>query len=699
MENNLVKTEDKINISFKYTDEFGSKLDDPINATRQEIFIRKDRVLVSKTEKFTDTKPFGENEKDSLSAYGYEKGDFVLSKVEEIKDILFENISKRTLNKLTLSIIGLDSSFKIDEDVMSLIFYRFPTIDISFNNDNSGGCIVLPFSDISCKSISINGGKIILLNEGTSIKCSSSISIENSLITTSSSYPMLSLISPKTYLSNIIYDSPVKTNILAPHMNSVKEFKETSITLSSIREDLNLYNLSNENEEGTGVFKDALFNLSDVNSLNINDFYIYGAPYYKGIKAEKISNVNISYIYRIVKDVNPVAYALGFGSCSKINVSNFSETLSRPSENGKIPYFIFLDGQSFDSSNSISIMDGVLRYVNLCNLDSLKMSEVYVSSLISENSDLFTCDEQTVTNVYIDDSDISLYNLDLILGKIKVNSSSISILKNILNTADNSNIKLEALNGIQFKESKIYGNGYKVSLIAKNGCDILFRDSTVNARALIISHPEIDDYLLKLNIVDERSRILDIRDSAFIINEEFDVSDMWEMWSRTSSFTCGKIKIKGVGNLFSDTSSALKCNGITVPIEIEDTGISNLNIRVIDPPEFQHLDFVKCPSGNVNYLLSSNELDKKCDVKLGLTSSRLQFMFDTEGMSGTVKVKSDNSSGSTIYSKYSNVEVVPDLESLDREKFYQNYGSSKNNDLIYYGTSSEKVSLDRFIGL
>jgi hypothetical protein len=74
-------------------------------------------------------------------------------------------------------------------------------------------------------------------------------------------------------------------------------------------------------------------------------------------------------------------------------------------------------------------------------------------------------------------------------------------------------------------------------------------------------------------------------------------------------------------------------------------------------------------------------------------------MFDTEGMSGTVKVKSDNSSGSTIYSKYSNVEVVPDLESLDREKFYQNYGSSKNNDLIYYGTSSEKVSLDRFIGL
>lgn len=692
---------DTIVVKAVFTDINGNVVENGDNATKLSISVIKKDANIRKSTAYDNSRynPFVLTEE--VEAQLYSDGMIQLKSISKLKSVITNLISDVKLISLSLSIHGFDNEVLFEEDLVSLIFSKFSCIEYDFEKTN-GVSLIMPYGTIKLVALTIYGGNVILQNDGVAILAEEFIALGGKcVISSNSKMPKFTLSAPKVSVNGIQFDSPINTAIIGKDTDELSVYQNYKTDVAHVKFNLSTFDKS-DSDTKTGIFEEPLLEIKNIYKVSVTDVNIFGAQWYKPLSFERIVDLTVFDIERIVKEheVSIRTNTVNISNCVKSSV--FGLHIKDSTRVGKMTkdnvremavYAVYLNGPSFINTASISIADSIIDSVLLCNLDSLKAGSLETRKITSRNSKYITSDEQTFSKFEIRDSNIELSEkLEIYCGKIIISGST------IISRFDGSALDLNPLYSLRIIDSILDLNVSDIDILSKNVAEVIFKRDDIKAGSLTVSHQPISEYLIKLNAVDESLREFDIGNSSLKLDRDFIVSDMWDVNVTNTGIDCRNVKFSDIHNCYWDSSSGLKSQEKNIGLYFTNLKFVNNIIRNVTPGEVQDIFMNNC-SGNFTYKLASNKLDMIQKLNLTMNSSKVNVITTSEGMCLNTQLESNNSLGSTVYGRYLNCIIVPKYSSYDARKFKDSYAHNADNDYVYYGTSTEKIALQTVLGL
>lgn len=689
LSNEKVKVKDRILISCSYIDIDGNEVENISNAYKLTITAKYDLYSKILGEPITDPKPFGEADKVEQSLYGTKIDSSVFGYT--LKDKEFGLFSDRIISmmvrgpkhfKLKIDPTGSNTQvFDISENVFAKAFNLYSDIEFDFPAKSGDTRANFPSGNFTLISFSMKGGQISF-KDGTTVTTTKDISLTSMLVTTREESPIVTFMSPKSTLADVIFMLPVHLQISPDSSIDTKEFAKTEATISMLS--YLTSSLSQKSPETiTGIWDRALLSIERVNSVKVNGVKIDGYPYYKGLLFSQCTSVNISEVKRVEERCR--TYFIGLNAPNEVYISDIECSNEMADEiNGTREFnpIIGLDQPMFRSRISISTFD--LKRCDLINISDMNLRSLTVSSgtvtdctgfIKSKNSN---ANDMNITGVEINSAkDVDLFcNNSLFLDRSKV------FLEDNVNLILGSNENI-LVDGCQIACTKMTVNAERQCRANIDNCNLSVNEFETGHAEL--SDGEVFVYKEHLNNFSMNNSVLKVFDKL-TLKDVLNADLNGVVINYISEF-----RLESLNKVTIQTH--LDCSGKTPKIYIDsvNSGTADFDLKKISADfSFECKDSVLGSIG-VDFSDMYEGEAKSVNGQIKFDNSAIRnFSIDSLRNKVTANLISNDSLGSMVFGTSSNVKVVADLKSTDRQYLEPitelDYPS---DDRVYYGSVEE----------
>lgn len=672
--NNMIKITERLLCYIDYYDDNGIKMSSESGAYEQRIKIIFDKCESERTEQYTSTENYGESEKTYYSSN--EENDHYIS--EAIYDLYGDVVTKYLLDKinlkftkLKLDIVG-NSKIKINKEflIKAISNFNYISIDIGSNTEN---VIYFPNGEFRFKSFEFNGGTVYL-PELFDIRCTKNIIFTNCKINKREDKSKVVFISKAINIDNLVMFDKIDWRIDNTPTKDVNEYRNSYIDIRNIYLNLDKYN----NEVfSKSKFSDPLFIITSSNNVSLYNTTVLEGSNFKIFEFKGCNSLNIVNFYRKTKSIKN--YTIGIEGTNTTDISEFNLVC----ENESKDYAIVYSPKDSDFFKNISITDFRVSNCGFININGCILNSFRLSNGVLTKSLFIDSKNSNILEISISDCKIDL-NKDYYLYGNTIDLRNSSLFHN--NKSYYGNLSIEATTGIKIMNSNILCDNKDIEFKVLDECSLDISNSNISGNNLSIYKPVLENELAEAMEEAFRSskRNVKISGSTISIFGDFKLYNEIDKFKIVDSKFLNANSISILKTFLSFENVTIDSEHKAIPIEIDSCKFGLFSLYTNEVPQNNTIT-IKNSSGNVEYVCNdiTNEVDSSI-LNLNLESCRIGFISNSKNVPIKIKVNSNNSRSSCIYG-YSNVKVVPDITSIDRNIFTSVDKYEVITDKVSYG--------------